>query len=654
MRRTLALAVAGVALAGTLPTAQPAPPAQPTPPAGEWRYYAGDRASTKYSPLDQIRPDNVKGLRVAWRWSSPDNEIVKANPTARPGAYEDTPLMIGGALYTVTSLGQIAAIEPATGKTKWVYDPGSWKTGRPPNLGFTHRGISYWTDGKNERLILGTGDAHLVSVDVRTGEPDVRFGRDGKVDTMEGLAHAVRATNYANNSEQLVVGDVVVLGSNINDLPSMKEAPRGDVRGYDVRTGKLLWTFHTIPMPGEYGYDTWDGSAATYSGNTNMWSMMTADHELGYVYLPLGTPTNDYYGGHRLGDNLFAESLVCLDAKTGRRVWHFQAVHHGVWDYDFPTAPILLDITVSGKPIEAVAQVSKQGFTFVFDRRTGAPVWPIEERPVPASKVPGERTSPTQPFPTKPPAFDRQGFTEDDVIDFTPELRAQALSIVRQYDMGGLFTPPSERGTIQVPGHTGGANWGGAAADPTTGVMFVPSISSPWVVKLTPQDPARSNMRFRREGPGGLPTLDGLQIIKPPYSRITAIDLNTGDIVWQVPFGDGPRHHPLLAHLNLGPLGDDARGNPMVTKTLLFVSTGRPGLRGGEAPVAVGGRPLSKRPPEVPKLRAYDKSTGALLWEGDLPGSSGVPMTYLHQGKQYVAMAVGLGERAEVVAFALP
>lgn len=628
--------------------------AQSAGPAGEWRYYAGDGASTKYSPLDQIRADNVQSLRLAWRWSSPDNEIVKANPTARPGAYEDTPLMVNGVLYTVTSLGQVAAIDPATGRTKWQYDPGSWRTGRPPNLGFTHRGVSYWTDGRNERLILGTGDAHLISVDVKTGEPDMKFGRDGVVDTMEGLAHAVRATNYANNSEQVVVKDVIVLGSNISDGPTQKEAPRGDVRGYDVRTGKLLWTFHTIPVKGEFGYETWEDGAAEYTGNTNAWSMLTADQEMGYVYLPLGTPTNDYYGGHRPGNNLFAESLVCLDATTGKRVWHFQAVHHGLWDYDFPTAPILMDITVAGKPIKAVVQVSKQGFTYVFDRRTGAPVWPIEERPVAASRVPGERTSPTQPFPTKPPAFDRQGFTEADVIDFTPELKAQALDIVRKYDMGPLFTPPSERGTIQVPGHTGGANWGGAAADPDTGLLFVPSISSPWMVKLTPQDPAKSNMRFRREGAGGLPTLDGLPIVKPPYSRVTAIDLNRGEIVWQVPLGDGPRHHPLLKDLDVGPLGDDTRGNPMVTKTVLFVSSGRPGLRGGEAPVSVGGRPLSKLPPELPKIRAFDKTSGRMLWEADLPGSAGGPMTYLHQGKQYIAMAVGLGDRAEIVAFALP
>lgn len=646
MRRRCSTALAVLALIGGLA-------AQSRSPAGDWRFYAGDSASTKYSPLDSITPDNVQRLQMAWRWSSPDNDVVRANPTARPGAYEDTPLMVNGVLYTVTSLGQVAAIDPATGRTKWHYDPASWKTGRPPNLGFTHRGVSYWTDGRAERLILGTGDAHLVSVDVKTGEPDMKFGRDGKVDTMEGLAYAVRATNYANNSEQVVVKDVIVLGSNISDGPTNKEMPRGDVRGYDVRTGKLLWTFHTIPTKGEFGYDTWEDGSAEYTGNTNVWSMLTADQDLGYVYLPLGTPTNDYYGGHRPGHNLFAESLVCLDAKTGKRVWHFQAVHHGVWDYDFPTAPILLTITVNGKPIKAVAQVSKQGFTYVFDRVTGAPVWPIEERPVPASRTPGEKTVATQPFPTKPPAFDRQGFTEDDVIDFTPELKAQALDIVRKYDMGALFTPPTERGMIQVPGHTGGANWGGAAADPETGMLFVPSITSPWMVKLTPQDPSKSNMRFRREGAGGLPTLDGLQVVKPPYSRVTAIDLNKGEIVWQVPFGDGPRNHPLLKGLNVGALGDDARGNPMVTKTLLFVSSGRPGLRGGEAPVSVGGRPLSKLPPEVPKIRAFDKTTGRILWEADLPGSAGGPMTYVHQGKQYIAMAVGLGDRAEIVAFAL-
>ena len=317
------------------------------------------------------------------------------------------------------------------------------------------------------------------------------------MDVSEGLQYAERGRNYAINSTPVIVKNVIIAGANIQDLPQTKEQPRGDIFGFDVETGKKLWTFHSIPRKGEFGYESWEGGSAEYTGGTNVWSMLTVDEDLGYVYLPFGTPTNDYYGGHRLGDNLFAESLVCLDARTGKRVWHFQAVHHGLWDYDFPTAPILVDITVNGRRINAVAQVSKQGFVYVFDRRTGEPVWPIEERPVPQSSAPGERTAKTQPFPTKPPSFDRQSMLDDDVVDFTPELRAQALEVLKQWDRGPLFTPPSERGTVQMPGHVGGADWGGAGVDPVSGMLFVPSLTSPIIVPLTKGDPARGNLQYR-------------------------------------------------------------------------------------------------------------------------------------------------------------
>jgi quinoprotein glucose dehydrogenase len=624
--------------------------------AGEWRHYASDAASTKYSPLTEITRDNVGSLEITWRWSSPDNDIVKANPNSRPGAFQDTPIMVNGVLYTTSSLGVYSAVDPLTGRTLWQYDPGTWKNGRPPNLGYTHRGAAYWSEGTTKRIISGTHDAQLVSIDAETGKPDPAFGDNGKVDVIAGLPYAERMRNYAINSTPVVVKNVVLAGSNITDGPQVKEQPRGDIFGFDVKTGKKLWTFHSVPQKGEFGNDTWDNGSADYTGNTNVWSMITVDEELGYVYLPFGTPTNDYYGGHRHGNNLFAESLVCLDATTGKRVWHFQAVHHGLWDYDFPAAPILVDITVNGRRIPAVAQVSKQAFVYVFDRRTGEPVWPMLERPVPQAteaSAPGEKTSPTQPFPTRPPAFDRQGLLDDDVIDFTPELKAQALEVLKQWERGPLFTPPSLKGTVQIPGNVGGADWGGAAVDPATGMLYVPSITSPILDQLVPGDTGAGNMRYRRGGAGNLPTLDGLPLYKPPYGRVTAIDLNTGTIAWMKPLGDGPRNHPLLKDLNVGPLGDGTRANPMVTGTLLFVSQFSGGLGRGMA-LKVGDRELTNLPPPVPKFRAFDKRTGDVVWEKELPLTPAAsPMTYMAGGRQFIVLAVGGGNQAELIALAL-
>jgi quinoprotein glucose dehydrogenase len=609
--------------------------------SNEWRFYGADAGSTKYSTLNQIRAGNASRLRVAWRWTSPDNEIARASQV-QPGSYEDTPLVVNGVMYTFTGLGIIAAINPGTGATIWQLDLETWKLGRPTNLGFLHRGLAYWTDGTAERLLAGTHDAYLVSVDVRTGKIDPAFGTGGKVDLTERLAFVERMRNYTVTSAPVVVRNVVIAGAGISDGPQNKEAVRGDVSGFDVRTGKRLWTFRSVPQPGEYGNDSWEGNAAEYTGNTNVWSLMSVDETLGYVYLPFGTPTNDYYGGHRLGNNLFAESLVCVDATTGKRVWHFQAVHHGLWDYDFPAAPILGSITVEGRRIDAVLQISKQGFVYVFDRRTGQPVWPIEERAVPPSTVPGEKASPTQPFPTKPPPFERQGFTDDDVIDFTPEIKATAMELVKPYLRGPLFTPPSERGTIQLPGNGGGANWSGASFDPETGMLYVPSITNPFLVQITaPPDPSRSNLRFRRNSQASLPTLVGLPLAKPPYSRLTAYDMSSGTIAWQIPIGDGPRRHPLLRDLNLPPLGG-GRGYPLLTSELLFIAH-----RGGPT-----GGPKGER--EGPSLRALDKKTGQEIAKIELPLGPSTPMTYIHEGRQYIAMAAGGGARSEIVALALP
>jgi quinoprotein glucose dehydrogenase len=647
-RRAWALAVL-TALATAPGVAQSVPPA----PAGEWRHYGGDAASRKYSPLAQIAPANVERLQVAWQWTSVDDAVVAANPTSRPGAYQDTPLMANGVLYTVTSLGQIAALDPGTGVARWVFDPGSWKTGRPGNLGFVHRGLAYWTDGSKERLLLATGDAYLIAVDARTGGLDPDFGTAGRVDLMAGVARATRAATFSNSSAPIVCRDVVVVGASVHDGPTTKEWPRGDVTGFDVRTGRRLWTFRSIPEKGAFGHDTWSGDAAEYTGSTNVWTTMSADEALGLVYLPFGTPTNDFYGGHRPGANLFAESIVAVDVTTGARRWHFQAVHHGVWDYDLPAAPTLVDITVEGRRIQAVAQVSKQGFTYVLDRRTGAPVWPIEERPVPQSTAPGERSSATQPMPSKPPAFERQGLTDDDLIDFTPELRQRAIEALKPFDRGPLFTPPSERGTVQLPGWVGGANWGGAAFDPESGRLFVPSLTSPTMVQLVKPDPEKSNFQLRRGGLMSTPSIDGLPVVKPPYGRVTALDLHQGTTAWMTPLGDGPRHHPHIAHLNLPPLGMETRGNPLVTRTLLFVAQGGPNL--APTPPA-SGRGVTLPPPETRKLYAIDKGSGQVLWAVAPPiaGPMAAPMTYLYEGRQYVVVAAGAGLSTGLVAYALP
>lgn len=609
---------------------------------GEWRYYGGDSGSTKYSSLDQINKANVGKLKVAWTWDTPDKALQANNRMLASFAFEATPIMVGGTLYVSTSLSQVAAINAETGQTIWVFDPESYKTGRPTNLGFLHRGIAYWTDGKQERIFIGTSDAYLWAIDAKTGKAIADFGENGKVNLTKAIPYAQNARNYAVTSPPVICRDVVILGSSISDGPVVKEAPRGDVQAFDARTGKPLWIFHTIPQAGEFGNETWENESWKYTGNTNPWTLMSADEELGYFYVPTGTPTNDWYGGHRLGNGLFAESLICIEAKTGKRVWHFQSVHHGLWDYDLPGAPVLCDITVNGRKIKAVAQITKTGFCWVFDRTNGKPVWPIEERPVAQSKVPGERTSPTQPFPTKPAPFELQGSTEENLIDFTPELREEAKKILEQYDHGPIFTPPTEKGTINLPGWGGGGNWWGAAFDPQSGLFYIPSITSPIVVKLVKPDGARSNFNYVRGGAGVGGSVEGprgLPLFKPPYGRITAINLNTGNHAWMIPHGDGPRQKVSeIVGKDVGPLGAGG-GGPLLTKTLLFVGQGAGG-RGGRAG---GGANL---------MRAFDKASGKVVAEITLPAlPSGTPMTYLAGGKQYIVLATAEGK---LVALNLP
>jgi len=624
--------------AGTKPAAELAPGKSPV---GEWRYYGGDSGSTKYSPLDQISAATAAKVKQAWSWDSPDEPLQKANRGLGSFAYETTPIMVNGTLYATTSLAQVAAINPETGKTLWVFNPEGYKAGRPTNLGYVHRGLAYWTDGRQERLYVAAHDATLWAIDAKTGKSVSEFGVEGKVDLTTQIPGAARARNYTMTSPPVVCRDVVVVGSSINDGPLKKDAPRGDVQAFDARTGKPAWVFHVIPQEGEFGNETWENDSWKYTGNANVWTLMSADEDLGYVYLPFSTPTNDWYGGHRLGNNLFAESLVCVEAATGKRVWHFQTVHHGLWDYDLPGAPVLCDIKVDGKPIKAVAQITKTGFTFVFDRATGKPVWPIEERPVPQSTLAGERTSPTQPFPTKPAPYELQGSTEENLIDFTPELREEGKKILAEHDHGPLFTPPTEKGTINLPGWAGGANWWGAAFDPDTGMFYVPSISMNIVVKLSKPDPDRSDLNFIRGGPafaGAVMGPRGLPLFKPPYGRITAIDLNTGDHAWMVPHGDGPREKvsELVGH-DVGPLGSGG-GGPLLTKSLLFIGQGA----GGRGARAGGGASV---------LRAFDKTSGKVVAAFELPAPpSGTPMTYMSGGKQYIVLATQDGK---LVAFSL-
>ena len=607
---------------------------------GQWRSYGGDKGSTKYSPLDQITRDNFSRLEIAWQWESIDADIMARDDfDLQPAKIAATPLMIDGVLYTSTAFSQVAALDAGTGKPLWIYDPESWRAGRPANMGFIHRGVTYWSDGDDERIIIATGHSQLIALNAKTGRPLGDFGGDGHVNLLEGLNRPARVSVHQVNSPPIICRDVIIVGSVIFDRPATQAYVRGDIRGFDVRTGKQLWQFHSIPQAGEFGNDTWEDDAWKHSGNTNVWSLMSADEELGYVYLPFGAPTNDFYGGHRPGDNLFGNSLVCLNAETGQRVWHFQTVHHDLWDYDLPCAPNLVDIVVDGKPIRAVAQMSKTGFCYVFDRVTGEPVWPIEEVPVPQSTLPGEKTSPTQPVPSKPPPFAEQGVTKDDLVDFTPEIKKRALEIAADYDLGPIFTPGTEKGVIMAPADGGGANWMGAALDPETAIVYVPSVSYSTLLKLGKPDPNRSNMRYLIDGytssvagPGGLP------ITKPPYSRITAIDLNNGTHAWMTPVGSGVENRPQFKDLNLLPTGGGGHALLLATKSLLFAG-------------------------HQNKMLAFDKASGEQLGEVEFRDSNGsiigrvtgVPMTYMHQGKQYIVTAItGRKARTYLVALALP
>ena len=608
--------------------------------SADWPSYGGDNGSQKYSTLDQVNASNVADLVTAWSWESPDNatvadNIAQQNYRAVPAGFKATPIVIEGVMYVPSSFGRVVALDAASGEEKWVFDTEAWSSGRPANLGYNSRGVGYWSSEDKQRIFFATNDANLWSIDALTGLPDSSFGDGGKIDLSLGLGREIDKRQYGVVSPPLVTNDIVVVNSIINDGPTTKEMPPGNVRGFDPRTGDIVWMFETIPQAGAFGNETWKNGSWEYTGNTNSWTIMSADDELGIVYLPIGTPTNDWYGGLRHGDNLFAESLVAVEAKTGKRLWHFQMVHHGVWDYDLPAAPTLVDLTVEGKKIKAVAQISKQGFTYVFDRVTGDPVWPIIETPVPQSNVPGEQLSLTQPIPTKPPAFELQGLSDDTLVNFTPELRREAEQLIEQFDSGPLFTPPSLRGTINIPGWGGGGWWTGAAFDPDSGLFYIPSATIPIVVQLQEADPEKSNLRFVRGGAMNVGGPQGLPLTKPPYGRIVATNLNSGEQEWMIPHGEGIRQKIIdMGILDPGPVGGPSRTGPLLTKTLLFVAQ------------VDNGRNL---------LRAFDKATGAVVHEIELPlPPQGSPMTYAVKGQQYLSIAIGGGPDSRLFTLSLP
>ena len=611
----------------------------------DWAHYGNDPGHSKYAPLEQINKNNVHELEVHWNWASIDNQSVVERPQFVPSGFKATPITKNGVLYVSTPLGHIAAIDARTGEEKWTFSTNTWEHGRPANNGFNHRGVTFWDkptpDGFEPRIIMSTANAFLWSIDADTGEPDDSFGTNGKTDLTEGLGRDVDRSMIAHSAAVPIVGDTVIIGSVVYDQPmfdmtpeELTDLPPGHVRGFDLHTGEQKWIFHTIPQSGEFGNETWLDDSWAVTGATNVWTMISADAELGYVYLPVGNPGNDFYGGQRLGDNLFGTSLVALNASTGERVWHYQIVHHELWDYDPPAAPTMVDISIGGRQVKAVAMVTKQAFVYVFDRLTGEPIWPIEERPVPPSAVPGERAALTQPFPTKPPAFDLQGISDATLIDFTPELRQEALQIIEEFDYGGLYTPPSLNGTVTLPGWTGGAEWSGAAYDPETSMYYIPSVTSPIVIQLEENNPSDTQFAYQRGGVRTISGPQGLPLTKPPYGRISALNLNTAEYDWVRPNGEGIRQQIIgLGIEDPGPVGVPIVAPLMVTKTLLFQA------------ITDG----------VPLLRAMDKATGETIAEIELPGiPQGAPMTYMLDGKQFIAIACGGGSDARLISLALP
>lgn len=626
---------------------------------GEWPTYGGDLASRRYAPLDQVNAANFDKLEIAWRFKT---ENLGPTPEFQ---FQATPLMVKGTLYFTAGTRRAAvAVDAGTGEMKWMHSIDEGPRGQAAPRRLSGRGLSYWTDGQVERVLYVTPGYQLIALDARTGDRVPSFGRDGIVDLkleMDQEMDLVKG-EVGLHATPVVAGNTIIVGAAHVEggAPRSKTNQKGFVRGYDVRTGKRLWIFKTIPSPGEFGNETWEKDSWSYTGNTGVWAQMTVDEELGLVYMPVELPTGDYYGGHRPGNSLFSESLVAVDLKTGQRRWHYQLVHHGIWDLDIPCAPVLADLTVDGRMVKAVAQATKQGWVYVFDRVTGQPVWPIEERPVEKGNVPGEWYSPTQPFVTRPPAFERQGVSIDDLIDFTPELRAEAVKLVERYRIGPLFTPPvvsrweGPVATLMLPNVTGGANWQGGSLDPESNYFYIFSNTNVSALGLAPGDGVKSDMLYVRgfasdpndkSGRPALPTtsVQGLPLIKPPYGRITALDLNKGTLVWQIAHGDTPdtvRNHAALKGLDIPRTGRMGRIGVLTTKTLVIAGEG--GMN--TTPQGRGAM-----------LRAYDKATGADAGAVYMPApQTGSPMTYLLNGQQYITVSVSApGFAGELIAYRL-
>lgn len=622
---------------------------------GDWVQYNSDKSGSRFLAGGKVTESTVKKMKVAWRWKMPGNDIAANNPDLRTWVNETTPIAVGGIIYTSSPLGLISAIEGSTGKTIWTYDPKGYSDGSPPNLGFISRGITYFEDEGNKRLVAGTANGYLVMVDALTGKPVLSWGENGFVDMVTSLRRKVDRTLVSVTSPPIVCGgniipSLAILDSFAVGRPPFKYHPMGDIPAFDLKTGKRVWMFHNPPRDGEPGAKSWETGRES-TGGTNMWARPSCDDATGTAYLPLSTPTNDFYGGERHGDGLYGETLLALDAKTGKRIWHFQLVHHGLWDYDIPTAPNLMDLTVDGKKIKAAVQITKQGFVFAFDRHTGKPIWKIEEKPVPQGDTPGEKYSKTQPFPSKPAPFVQQGSTEDDLIDLTPELKKKAKKIFSRYVTGPLYTPPSSKkaGLLEVPGVLGGASWAGAAHNPNNGILYVPSFTIPFAIKLKKENGSAYKYSGTWAGVGG-PA--GLPLFKPPYSTVTAIDMNTGEHLWQIPAGKGPVNHPALKKAGLNRVGVPRESFIALTDDILFLAP-----EGTHSVIGLSTRGTAlitqaTKDEEEPFLYAHSAKTGKLLGEVKLPGGVfGAIMTYRSEGKQFVIAPIGgAGLPAELVA----
>ena len=660
--------------------------AQKGAPDGEWPTYGGDLGHTRYSALGQISAENFSDLEVAWRFKT-DN--FGPNPEYR---FQSTPLMVNGTIYTTAgSRRAVVALDAITGEILWQYSMREGERGANSPRQLSGRGLSFWQEGEDSRIIYVTPGYRMVALDAGTGNPIESFGVNGVVDLKQNADQQIDLVTgeIGLHATPIVANDVVIVGAahRTGGNPKSRQNVKGYVRGFDVRSGERLWIFHTIPMPGEYGSESWEGDSASYTGNTGVWAQISVDLELETVYLPVETATGDYYGAYRPGDNLFAESLLAVDLHTGERKWHYQLVHHGIWDHDIPCAPILIDINVDGQMIKAVAQPTKQAFLYVFNRETGEPIWPIEEREVEQGDVPGEWYSSTQPFPTKPPAYDRQGVALSDLMDFTPELNAKALEVASWHKLGPIFTPPvisdinGPLGTLMAPATGGGTNWPGGSFDPETNTLYVSSNSSLASIAVVPPYPGQSDMAYiqgnaatgprtsggagssagggrtefggarteRPQSSRGTPPIglrvDGLPLLKPPYGGITAIDMNRGEILWQIAHGETPdrvRSHPALAGLDIPRTGQNASVGTLVTSTLLIA---------GEAELTSDENGVRRA-----MLRAYDKSTGAEVGALRMPApQTGSPMTYRVDGVQYLAVAVsGGGYSGELIVFKVP